>query len=587
MAFDAAVLSALLPELERLVGSRIVRVHQPARLELVFTLRLERESVRLLLSAHPERARLHLTTRSQVNPSVPPAFCMYLRRHLEGARLAAIRRPPGERIVGLRFEGRDELGERQDLELVAELMGKHSNLILVNKRSGVILEAIKHITEEVNRFREVLPGLPYRDPPAQARLPLEGLTELAFYSALQAQGKAVVPALVSTLSGFSPLLAREVAARAGVPEDLRVKQASRGELERLWQALMAVRQVLADAAWQPTVYLSPDGRVSEVAPFALVLLEGQAARRFPAMSTALDFYYGQKETEEHFSTTRHNLLAVVKRAQEHAEKKLSLHLTAAEEAGAAEEYRRMGQLLFAYGRQAAPGASELTAQDWETGQAVRIPLDPRLSAVQNAQIYLRRFAKAKKTLGAARELAVRDKEELAYLDTIALALDEAQDLADLEEIRLELEKEGYMKKPPAARTAAGKATRSQHLSFLSSDGWTILVGRNNRQNDRLTLRLAQPHDLWLHAQNIPGAHVVVRCPDGKLPSERTLHEAALLAAYHSRARLSSRVPVDYTLCRYVRKPAGARPGFVIYDHQRTLYVTPSEENLEALRSPDS
>lgn len=236
MPFDATVLTALKPELDGLSGSRVLKVYQPARLELVLTLRLEGENVRLLLSAHPERARLHITTRAQANPPTPPAFCMYLRRHLEGARLTGIRRPPGERIVGLKFEGRDELGERVQLELIAEIMGKHSNIILVNNASGLILEAIKHVTEEVNRFREVLPGLPYRNPPPLEKPLLEDLTELAFYSKLQAQKNEVVKALVGTVAGFSPLLAREVVVRAGLDEELNVKAASRADLERLWQA---------------------------------------------------------------------------------------------------------------------------------------------------------------------------------------------------------------------------------------------------------------------------------------------------------------------------------------------------------------
>ncbi|HHV57034.1 MAG TPA: fibronectin/fibrinogen-binding protein [Firmicutes bacterium] len=588
MAFDAAMLSALEPELHALCGSRILKVYQPTRLELVLTLRHERENVRLLVSAHPERARLHLTTRTQPNPAVPPAFCMYLRRHLEGARLVGIRRPPAERIIGLRFEGRDELGERQDLELIAEIMGKHSNIILVNTKSGLILEAIKHVTEEINRFREVLPGLPYRNPPAQDRVPPAELTELAFYSALQARGKAVVPALVGTLSGFSPLLAREVAARAGVDERQNVRQATRAELGRLWHALEEVYATLTNGAWRPTVYFTPEGRVLEVAPFPLVLFAGMAAQGFSTASAALDCFYGRREEEELISTTRHNLLAVVTRARERAEKKLGLHLEALEQAGAAEAYRRFGELLFAYGQNVPPGATEFEAEDWESGARLRIPLDPRLTPGQNAQAYLRRFTKAKKTLSAAREQAMHDREELAYLESLALALEEARDLTDLEEIHLELEKEGYVKRPaPARHGAAPRAPRSEPWSFLSTDGWTILVGRNNRQNDRLTLRLARPHDLWLHAQNIPGSHVVVRCPEGREPPETTLYQAALLAAYHSRARLSSRVPVDYTRCRHVRKPAGARPGFVIYDHQRTLYVTPSAENLKALQSVSS
>ncbi|MDK2784191.1 MAG: hypothetical protein PWQ86_276 [Bacillota bacterium] len=585
MPFDATVLTALKPELDGLSGSRVLKVYQPARLELVLTLRLEGENVRLLLSAHPERARLHITTRAQANPPTPPAFCMYLRRHLEGARLTGIRRPPGERIVGLKFEGRDELGERVQLELIAEIMGKHSNIILVNNASGLILEAIKHVTEEVNRFREVLPGLPYRNPPPLEKPLLEDLTELAFYSKLQAQKNEVVKALVGTVAGFSPLLAREVVVRAGLDEELNVKAASRADLERLWQALTELREQIANGRWSPTVYLSPEGKALEVAPFPLTLLGAFPRETFPTMSAALDFFYAKKEEEERFTSTRQNLMSWLKRAQERVEKKLGLHLEAVREASASEKYRRFGELLLANAYRIPAGTTEVELEDWETGAPVRIPLDPRFTPPKNAQVYFRRFAKAKKTLLAAREQAARDREELNYLESVGLALDAAEDLADLEEIKAELEKEGYLKNPEPNRAGnQAHQTRSQPLTFYSSAGWTILVGRNNRQNDRLTLRQAKPEDLWFHAKDIPGAHVVVRCPEGKFPPEETIYEAALLAAYYSRARHSSQVPVDYTHCRHVRKPAGARPGFVIYDHQRTVYVTPAEEKIKALRS---
>lgn len=588
MPFDATVLTALKPELDRLSGSRVLKVYQPARLELVLTLRLEGENVRLFLSAHPERARLHITTRPQANPLTPPAFCMYLRRHLEGARLTGIRRPPGERIVGLKFEGRDELGERVQLELIAEIMGKHSNIILVNNASSLILEAIKHVTEEVNRFREVLPGLPYRNPPTLGKPLLEDLTELAFYSKLQAQKNEVARALVGTVAGFSPLLAREVVARAGLDEKLNVKEASRADLQKLWQALTELRDQIVNGRWNPTVYLSPEGQVLEVTPFPLTLLGAFPREIFPTMSSALDFFYAKKEEEERFTSTRQNLLSWLKRAQERVEKKLGLHLEAVREASSSEKYRHFGEVLLANAYRIPAGATEVELEDWETGAPVRIPLDPRLTPAQNAQVYFHRFAKAKKTLLAAREQAARDREELNYLESVALALEEAEDLADLEEIKAELEKEGYLKKPEANR--AGRPVqqpRSQPLTFYSSAGWTILVGRNNRQNDRLTLRQAKPEDLWFHAKDIPGAHVVVRCPEGKFPPEETIYEAALLAAYYSRARHSSQVPVDYTQCRHVRKPSGARPGLVIYDHQHTVYVTPAEEKIKALRSKGS
>ncbi|MGI6604532.1 MAG: Rqc2 family fibronectin-binding protein [bacterium] len=588
MPFDSLVLRSLEGELTQLVDSRVLKIHQPSRLEIILTLRKEGENLRLLLSAHPQHARVHLTTQPRTNPTEPPMFCMYLRRHLEGTRLRHVRRPEGERILGLVFQGRDELGNPTELELIAEIMGKHSNLILINRAQRTILAAAKHVTSAVNRYREVLPGLTYREPPAQNKIQLADLTELSFYSLLQAQRKGVASALVGTVAGLSPLIAREIAVQANLEENFPTRELVRPELFRLWKALDELRQLLHAGHFIPTLYREQDGRVKEVTAFPLQLFSAYPRESFASMSAALDVFFREKEANEQVNTTRHDLLTVLRHAEERTRKRLALHLSAVTEAGEAQRFRRYGELLFAHAYHLPQTAAEVKVEDWENpGQHIRIPLEPNLSLNQNAQQYFRRFTKAKKTLAAAREQLEKDQEELAYLDSVSLALEDAKTLAELGEIRRELEKGGYIKPQDQVKTTyTKKDPPSSPLEFRSSQGWTILVGRNNRQNDRLTLR-AEPHDLWLHAQNIPGSHVVIRCPKGQEPPEETILEAALLAAYHSKSRFSSRVPVDYTFCRNVRKPRGAKPGFVVYEQQRTIYVTPDPEKVEALRRSGS
>ncbi|MGI6129780.1 MAG: Rqc2 family fibronectin-binding protein [bacterium] len=586
MAFDAVTLTALMPELEALVGSRVVRIWQPDNLEIVVALRGPLGNCRLLLSAHPERARLHLTTAAFANPPHPPNFCMYLRRHLEGARLEHITRPEGERIVRFHFSGRDELGDKRELLVIVETMGKHSNIIVVEMAQNTILAAIKPITAGMSRWRQVIPGLLYVSPPAQEKLFLSDLTELEFYSELPRRGRRPAKALLATIAGLSPLWARELVARAGLPENLDIQSADRADLTLLWQETASFHQVLVQGQFDPLVYFAPSGQVLAVTPLCLQQYSDLETKKFSSMSEALDFYFLAKKNEALFSSLKQSLLTKVFHHIERVEKKLALHLQAIHSAKEANQYRKFGELLFAYAHQLPTiGQSEVELEDWnEQSTKVHIRLDPSLSITDNAQRYFARYTKAKKTLSAARRQKKQDEAELSYLQSVIVALDTADNLTDLEEIQLELEKEGYIKTPALSRRQAKTKTYpdSKPHSFIV-DGYTIYVGRNNRQNDWLTLRTAKDNDIWLHTQNIPGSHVIIRCPDSQLPPEKVLLTAAELAAHHSRARHSSHVPVDYTQRRHVKKPAGARPGFVIYDHQRTVYVTPNKEKIAALK----
>ena len=589
MAFDAITLTALMPELEGLIGNRVVRVHQPSPLEIVITMRGQQGNVRLFISAHPERARVHLTTASYTNPAQPPNFCMYLRRHLEGSRLERLTRPESERIIHFHFAGRDELGDERELLLIVETMGRHSNIIVVNSKDNTIMAAIKPITPTMSRYRQVLPGLLYKSPPPQNKLHLSDLTELDFYSRLAKEGQRPAKALLSTVAGLSPKWAEELVARAQLPESLNVRTASRSELVPLWQEITALREKLLEANFEPMIYFENQGQAVAVAvaPLPLVRYARLPVKHFPTMSAALDYYFGAKEKEMQFAALYQSLSTKLRHEIERVEKKRSLHIEAFQSAGKADRYRKFGELLLAHAYQLPTllGQTEVKLEDWDNPEAeVLVPLDPALTPVENAQRYFHRYTKAKKTRTVARRQKKRDEAELAYLESVLVALEEASTLPDLEEIKIELENEGYIKKKTTHRRKQDKVPPESEPHAFIIGNYKVLVGRNNRQNDRLTLRQAQDDDIWLHTKNIPGSHVIIRCPDGQLPPENVLLTAAHLAAHYSRARGSSNVPVDYTRRRHVRKPSGARPGFVIYDHQRTIYVTPDTEMVKALKA---
>lgn len=586
MAFDSITLTALMAELESLIGTRVVRIQQPSQLQLVITMRGPSGNTRLLISAHPEQARVHLTTASYTNPSQPPGFCMYLRRHLEGSRLKNVTRPESERIVKFHFAGRDELGDKRELLLIVETMGKHSNIIVIDREQNTILAAIKPITATMSRYRQVLPGLPYKSPPPQNKLYLSSLTELQFYSELPKRGRRPAQALLATIAGLSPQWAEELVVRSGIEESLNIKSASRTELMPLWQEVDSLRTTLLVGSFEPRVYLQPEGPVVAVAPLPMVRYAQLPVKSFSTMSAALDFYFGAKEKEVQFMALQQSILTKLRHEIERVEKKLAAHIEAIYSAEKADQYRKFGELLLAYAYQLQTlGETEVELEDWENPNTkVLVPLDPSLTPIENAQHYFARYTKAKKTLTAAVHQKKQDKAELSYLESVLVSLEEADSQADLEEIKRELEKEGYIKrKPTSHRRQNLPHPESKPLAFTINN-YTVFVGKNNRQNDLLTLRMAHSDDIWLHTQNIPGSHVIIRCPDGQLPPEDVLLTAAHLAAYHSRARRSSNIPVDYTKRRYVRKPNGARPGFVIYDHQKTIYVTPDAEMVKALKA---
>jgi predicted ribosome quality control (RQC) complex YloA/Tae2 family protein len=581
MAFDSTVMAAVVDELSRtLTAGRISKIYQPQPDEIALLLYAGGANHRLLISANARFARLQLTKLEKKNPPQPPTFCMLLRKYIEGGRILAVRQVGRERICRIHIGVTDELGNPAEFILVAEIMGKHSNIVLLNPQ-GRIVDAIRRVTEEVNRYRELLPGLPYIAPP-----PVEKLAPEAFTPEKVAELKAgaldqpLWQFVLDSVDGLGPLMAKEVAVRAGYTPDTPAGQADP-------QAVSAAVQELANpTAYEPCLLIDRDGRLKDFHVLPLRSWPATLRTGFGSVSAGLEAFFGRKEEDDRLSALRGSLGKLVRDEAGRVRRKLQLQQESLKTAENAEELRVKGELITANLWQIKKGDPTATVVDYydPEGGEVTIPLDPTLGPSENAQAYYRRYQKARSGKAIILEQIEKSRHELDYLEQVELTLQAATSMPELEEIRRELQTEGYIGEKKGARKErkGGKPTEKEDkpappLTVRSTDGLEIWIGRNNRQNDYLTLKLASPQDIWLHTKEIPGSHVILRALPGQPVPERALHEAAALAAWYSKGRESAAVPVDYTLKKHVRKPSGAKPGMVIYDNQKTLWVTPDPE----------
>ena len=577
MSLDGIVARALVHELQSCAGARIAKIYQPTEHEIVLHMRGRGANRRLLLSAHPAMARLHLTQSAWENPAEPPMFCMLLRKHCEGGVIERIAQDGLERVVHLDIRHRDELGDLALKRLTLELMGRHSNLILVDPATGLIHDGIRHVTPAVSTYRSVLPGAAYVPPPPQHKRDPLLATPQSWQAAIEAApgiGDAEAPGpqaiaqwLVGAYAGISPLLAAEIVHRAD------------GRRERLWPAFHAAMEAAARQQYHPNAVETPDGRTY----FSCVPLThlGGAARSFSSMNECLETYYRDKADRDLVRQRTADLNRLLtNEVAKNAKKLVKLRETLAETAEA-DLHKRIGELLTAQLHLLQRGCERVEIADFyeEDQPTVVVTLDPSLTPVENAQRYFRKYSKLKNSKAIVEAQIAAAEAEIAYLESVLQGLASASP-ADMEEIREELTEQGYIRQRHTKRGAKKKKKDAPAvLKYVSSEGVPIYVGRNNTQNDYVTVKLGHPSDTWLHTKDIPGSHVLIR---GSSHGEATLKEAAMLAAYYSKAKASGNVPVDYTLIRNVRKPNGAKPGFVIYEGQRTVFVTPDEAFIRTL-----
>ena len=576
MPMDGLTVGFAARELDDILrDGRIDKITQPERDTVVLVIRAGGANHRLLLCASPNNARCHLTMNSYSNPLEPPAMCMLMRKQIAGARITGVRQVEGDRIVHVDMDAVNELGDHVLRRLVLEIMGRHSNLLLLDENDR-ILEATRHVNPEMSRVRQIQPGMTYLPPPAQDKLNPQTVTADELYARLVSlpEGK-LSRSLADTVTGLSRAAAEELACRVLQPGEEwpgNLRDAS----ERLADFLGRLPQ-MAD----PRVLFGENGETEDVFPFPYLSRRTDSQRPYKTLSEALEVYFGTRDARDRLNQKSASMVRMLKGQMDRCQRKLALQEEELSSAERMEEYRRMGEVINANLYQLKKGMTEAVLPDWNDpdGGTITVPMDIRLTPSQNAQKYFKKYQKAR----SAREVAAqqRDKtlEEMDYLEGMLLDVDKCVGESELEEIRQELVRTGYMKKT-ANRRQQRQLPGSKPYRYQSDDGIEILVGKNAAQNDRITLG-AKPEETWLHAKDMPGSHVII-CREGEIPLT-TMKQAALLAAWYSKGQRSSLVPVDYTLRKYVKKPSGAAPGKVIYTHQKTAYMTPEEEEIKKIR----
>jgi len=574
MALDGIAISCLVHELNTaLCNGRIDKVYQPERDEVILSVRSHSGNHKLLLTANASHPRLHLTGRQKNNPMQPPLFCMVMRKHIQGGKIISITQPDFERVVHIKVESLNEMGDLSAKTLTVEIMGKHSNIILSDENS-VIIDSVKRVSHDKSSVREVLPSRTYAAAPSQNKLNPLALEKASFLSAIAQNENAKLPnAIYQSYTGISPAAANEIIHRANVVKSF-VGETTDAEKECLYAAFAALMDDVRNARYTRELVFDAQSKPIEFAPFSLTMYDGYTRRGFESLSELIEFFYGERDTVVRMSQRSQDLRKIVQLNIERCAKKDDVFTKTLQEIEGRDKWRLYGELLSACLYQIAPNAESVTTVNFydENAAEITIPLQANRTPSENMQAYFKRYNKEKRTHEALQPQIASNKEELAYLEGVLSSIQSCTEEGDVDDIRDELAEQGFLR-----RRKPGKVKQKPHESkpmlFMSSDGFEMYVGKNNKQNDELTLHFADSNDLWLHAKDIPGSHVIVRTQGKELP-EQTITEAANLAAYFSKARQSTLIPIDYTARRYVKKPGGAKPGMVIYETNRTAYITP-------------
>lgn len=563
MAFDSLFLSAMTTELsEKLVGGRIMRIQQPYSQELILVVRNERKNHKLLISAHPTYARIQISDLETTNPPVPPNFCMILRKYIESAVIERIEQIPNERILKFHLRGKNEIGDERLCDLYVEIMGRYSNVVLVDKEKNTIIDCIKHVSMAYNSYRTLLPNAPYLLPPAQTdKISPADLTEADITAMLTSELK-LAKRMVQVVAGFSPLFAREVVAKAQSQEPAAILT-----------AMHHLLQTTVQPSWTET------NNKEDFYHFELQTSD-TLVNQYSSLSELLDQFYADKARRDRVHQIGKDIEHMLQLEINKAELKIAKLEQTMHETTKADDIRIKGELLTTYMHEFSKGMTEVSLVNYydETGGELTIALNPLKTPSQNAQAYFNKYQKLKTAVIIVAEQIAKTQTELAYLNSVATQLNSAAP-SDIDEIRDELIEQGYLRAKKQKNNRPKKAKKPNVHRYLATDGTELFVGRNNIQNDYLTHRFAHKLDTWLHVKDLPGSHVIVK---SLAPTDATLMEAAMIAAHFSKASLSAQVPVDYTLIKHVHKPSGAKPGYVIYDHQTTLFVTPEKATVEAL-----
>ncbi|MBQ7428821.1 MAG: NFACT family protein [Butyrivibrio sp.] len=584
MAFDGITVASIVKELsDNLTGGRIYKIAQPESDEIVLTIKTNADKgyqSKVVLSADASLPLIYVSEESKKAPMTAPVFCMVLRKHILNGRITSITQPGLERIVRFEVEHMDEMGDMRHKVLLIELMGKYSNIIFIDENNKII-DSIKHISASVSSVREVLPGREYFVTQTQDKADPLNTDITEFASLIRGKGMPVFKAIYSSYTGLSSVCSQEICYRASIDADKSAIALTDAEFSNLYIAFSGLMSDVKQGIFKPTVaYIG--GKPKEYAAFDLTIYssaENSSIKNYDTMSQLLEGYYSEKNIETRIRQKSVDLRKIVQTALERNVRKLDQQTHQMQDTQRKDKYRVYGELLNVYGYSAKEGDKEITVDDYNTGKPLTIPLDPTLTASQNAKKYFDRYTKLKRTAEALEDQMKDVQEQIQHLESISSSLDIARQEEDLLQIRMELAEAGYVKKKSSEKGKRKEKITSKPFHYISSDGFDIYVGKNNYQNDELTFKVANGGDWWFHSKGCPGSHVVL-ITGGKDVPDRAFEEAAALAAYYSKGKDQDKVEIDYLQRKNVKKPGGAKPGFVVYYTNYSMVIAPDISNLK-------
>lgn len=586
MAFDGITVSAIKAEIEdKILGGRIDKVYQPEKDEIILGIRSMGQAYKLLLTSNASNPKFHFTQTNPSNPMTPPLFCMVMRKHLQSGKIIKIEQPDFDRILNIYVESLNELGDYSVKKLVLEIMGRHSNIILTDE-NNTILDCIKHIGHDTSSVREVLPGREYTLPPSQGKINTLELDNNNFNEVLENNPSFEIQSVIyKNYTGISPIAASEICYRANVNGSTPVEALTDIQKEIVFNKFAELIEDIKANRFYPESITNEKGKTIDFSPIEMTQFNGLEIKKYTSISELIESFYANRDFAYRIGQKTQDLRKLITQNIERCIRKKDIQMQTLRSIKNRDELRLKGELLTAniYSIKKGMTTVELPNYYSENQELVAIELDSNKTPSENAQKYYKAYNKAKRTFEALKDQIKSNDEELAYLESVLTSVNNCTDEQDVKEIRRELREEGYVKKVKNQKDKSKK--HSVPLHFISQDGFDIYVGKNNIQNDELTLKFARPRDIWMHTKNIPGSHVII-VANGQTIPDTTLNEGAMLSAFYSKAKNSSKVPVDYTEKKNVKKPNGSKPGFVIYETNKTAYITTSEEEIKKIRRGD-
>ena len=586
MAFDGITVSAIKAEIEdKILGGRIDKVYQPEKDEIILGIRSMGQAYKLLLTSNASNPKFHFTQTNPSNPMTPPLFCMVMRKHLQSGKIIKIEQPDFDRILNIYVESLNELGDYSVKKLVLEIMGRHSNIILTDE-NNTILDCIKHIGHDTSSVREVLPGREYTLPPSQGKINTLELDNNDFNEVLENNPSFEIQSVIyKNYTGISPIAASEICYRANVNGSTPVEALTDIQKEIVFNKFAELVEDIKANRFYPESITNEKGKTIDFSPIEMTQFNGLEIKKYTSISELIESFYANRDFAYRIGQKTQDLRKLITQNIERCIRKKDIQMQTLRSIKNRDELRLKGELLTAniYSIKKGMTTVELPNYYSENQELVAIELDSNKTPSENDQKYYKAYNKDKRTFEAIKDQIKSNDEELAYLESVLTSVNNCTDEQDVKEIRRELREEGYVKKVKNQKDKSKK--HSVPLHFISQDGFDIYVGKNNIQNDELTLKFARPRDIWMHTKNIPGSHVII-VANGQTIPDTTLNEGAMLSAFYSKAKNSSKVPVDYTEKKNVKKPNGSKPGFVIYETNKTAYITTSEEEIKKIRRGD-